>query len=231
MHISDTHMGFNSEFSTAFVLDLETTARAGIEAILDPASAPANYKDADKIAAKKAEKTAAAIERAALDINLNRIVAFGLWTPTFGASVITAKDEAQEVAALKVLAETIDANGVGSRKRIITFNGLGFDLLVLMQRARILGVKFPILDLHKYRSPNTDLMNVLTFDGAVVRHSLDFYCRVFGIDYEETELVKAIHGADIPRLVDEGAWHLVEGHCRYDVTRTGMLAMRLGVMS
>lgn len=226
MHRSDTYMGYELENSGAFVLDLETTARDGIDAILDPPTAPANYKDAEKIAAKKQEKLQASIDRAALDINLNRIVAFGTWTPAGGASVVVAKDQAQEIACLNALAETIDFR---LRRRIINFNGLSFDLLVLMQRARILRVKFPILEVSPaWRSPNTDLMEVLTFGGKTVRHSLDFYCRVFDIDYDEPAEVKAVTGADIPLLVAAGRWDLVEGHCRYDVTRTGMLAQVLG---
>jgi DNA polymerase III epsilon subunit-like protein len=226
-------MGFCSTDTDAIVLDLETVGRSDVEQIVDPVSAPANYKDAEKIAAKKKEKLDALIERAALDVNLCRIVAIGV--EVLGdCRVSTLPTETDEVLALKRLAELIDLTGHGGLRRVITFNGLHFDLLVLMRRALILGVKFPRLDVGApWRNPNTDLMQVLTYNGATAKHSLDFYCRVLsiGIDIKVSDEVKAVTGADIPRLVAEDRWDLVEGHCLYDVKRTAMLARRVGALS
>ena len=225
-------MGYDGHNADAIVLDLEAVARPGLEALLDPVNAPANYKDAEKIAAKKQEKLQALIDRAALDVNLCRIVALGVQAG--GVTTVTAfKTEAEEVEGLKLLAGAIDLTGRGGLRRIITFNGLHYDLLVLQQRARILGVRFPTIDVGApWRNPNTDLMQVLSFNGATAKHSLDFYCRVFGIedDPEDTDAIKAVTGADIGLLVSDGRWDLVTGHCRHDVRKTTKLAQRLGVL-
>jgi hypothetical protein len=220
-------MGFNNENSigNVFALDLETGARKGLEQLLGPVSAPKNYKDAEKIAAAKAEKLKSLVESAALNINLNWICGFGIWTPE-GAQVLIAKNLEEERKHLAALGYYI-ANA-GHQRRIISFNGLSFDLLTLVQRARIHRLSFPALNITpSWRSPHTDLMEVLTFGGKVSRQTLDFYCRIFDIDTPEPDDVKQVSGADIGRLIDEERWDLIEGHCRYDVTRTGLLAQAL----
>jgi len=224
-------MGYEDENVEPCVLDLETAARDGIDELLDVPSAPANYKDPAKILDAKLEKLKTLIERAALDINLNRIVAFGVWTPSQGVRVVIAKNEDEERGHLAALGLFI--RNSGHRRRIVNFNGLSFDLMVCVRRAQLLGVTdFPALDITPaWRSPHTDLMEVLTFGGKVAKHSLDFYCRVFGIDAEELDDVKLVSGADIPRLVKEERWDLIEGHCRYDVTLTMLLAKRLRVIN
>src|SRR4029434_4847883 len=223
-------MGYEDENLQPFVLDIETTARPGIEALLDAPAAPSNYKDEAKIAEFKADKLRTLIERGALDINLNRIVCFGVWTPDEGPRVVIAKTEAEERTHLAALGLYI-LNG-GHRRRIISFNGLSFDLLTCIRRAQLLGLReFPSLDVvPAWKSPHTDLMRLLTFDGAVSKHSLDFYCRIFGIEAPETDDILCISGSQIPQLVADERWDLVEAHCRCDVILTGRLAQRLGVM-
>ena len=59
------------------VFDIETAPLADAEAYIPPAKPRANLKDPAKIEADVREKTAASLERAALDPDLCRIVAAG----------------------------------------------------------------------------------------------------------------------------------------------------------
>ena len=225
-------MGYNDENSEPLIVDIETAPRPGIEALLDAPTAPANYRDPEKIAAAKAEKLQATIANAALDPYLNRIVAIGIWTPTIGVQVVTAKDLIEETAALASLAVVISNNG--HRRQIVGFNSLSFDLPILMVRARSLRLKFPLLmaDIQpKWRHAHLDLMEVMTCGGLFAKRSLDFYCRVHDIDSDEPAEIKQLHGSDIPRFAAEGRWDEIAGHCRHDVVRTVKLAQFAGVIA
>lgn len=225
-------MGYENENADAIVVDLETIAREGIDALLDEPTAPANYKDAEKIAAKKKERLEAQIANAALDPELNRIIAAGIWTSGTGTHVIIAQTPKDEWMLVRTVAELIQMPGGGLR-RVITFNGLTFDLPTLLNAAERHELPFPALNLSRYNNPNTDLIDVATFSGRQGKRTLDFYCRVRGITTDDpaiTDEMKAVAGSDIARLAAEGRWDLIEGHCKYDVIRTVAFAKRKRVL-
>jgi hypothetical protein len=225
-------MGYEDENVEPLILDIETAPRDGIDELIDVPSAPANYKDEQKILDIRIEKLKTLLDRAALDIYLNRVVAFGVWTPSGGLQVEVAKTLDEERLHLAALGLLISNNG--RRRRVVTFNGLGFDLANLIVRASLHNLDFPLSTMDivpKWRHAANDLMEVMTFQGLFARRSLDFYCRVYGIDSSESDEVKAINGADIPRLAAEGHWDLIAGHCRHDVTRTAKLAKRKKVIA
>jgi len=58
--------------------DIETTANADAIALLPEPSAPANYKDQDKIAQYITEKKAEQIAQAPLDADLGKVIAISL---------------------------------------------------------------------------------------------------------------------------------------------------------
>jgi len=234
-------MGYDNENAQGIigveplVLDIETTAHSLAERWLEPVNAPAHYKDAEKIAAAKREKAAAQLDRAALDGAVNRIVAIGWGSTRMEPVVVLCKDEDQEARALEqfwALAQT----GSGTR-RLIQFNGVQFDLPIMLTRSSLLGLKAPVLNLSKYeKNPNTDLMLLLSHYGAMPTHGLQFWCSRYGIADlipHPAPAIAVISGADIPRLVAEhtdAAWSLIQGHCAHDIRQTVALAKRLGVI-
>jgi Predicted 3'-5' exonuclease related to the exonuclease domain of PolB len=225
-------MGYEDENFEPMVIDAETAARDGIDELLDVPEAPANYKDPQKILDARLDKLKTLIERAALEPYLNRFVAIGVWTPSRGLVVETAKDLAEERLLLASLAVLISNNG--HRRRIVGFNSLSFDLPHLIMRASMQELQFPLTlsdIVPKWRHAANDLMEVMTCQGLFAKRSLDFYCRCYSIDSDESDEVKAIHGSDIPQLVKDGQWDLIAGHCRHDVVRTMKLAKRRGVIS
>lgn len=203
------------------ILDIEAVGIDTASDFLEPVEAPSNYKDPEKIAAYIKEATARAVDRCALDPDLCRIVALGHGEADGGDHVIICRDEETEAAALDALAKRI-TNAAGVVRPLVSFNGFGYDLPVLMRRAQYLGVKFPLLSVDKYRSTHIDLMQKLSFNGAIKPHSLKFYASRFGMPVADD-----IQGSQIADLVREGAWDAVESHCRSDLALTRFLAQKL----
>lgn len=204
------------------VFDIETAPLDEAKDYIEPAEAPANYKDPEKIAAYVKEKTAESLGRCGLDLDLCRVVAIGWWRECDSEPIVvhagSATSEAAMLRAFWNHAE--DAHLVG-------FNCLSFDIPVLLRRSLYLGVKAPRISTDKYRHPDvTDLATDLSFNGAQRMRSLSFYMRRFEIPHTDT-----IKGSDIAALVAKGLWPMVESHCRADVEATAALARRLGHLS
>lgn len=200
-------------------LDLASAPIVGADVYLEPVSAPSNYKNPEAIAAYVKDKTAERLEYAGLDVDLARITAVGLYDDA--PSVQLCQDEDAERAAVQQLACQLDFAGT---VRLITYNGLSFDLPLLMRRARYLGVAFPKLNIDRYRSPHVDLMADLSDRDPSRRRPLGFYVRRLGW----TDLVKCLDGAEESRVPETGRWADLEASVVCDVTATYRLACWLG---
>jgi hypothetical protein len=213
---------------THLILDLETFALDDARHFIEEPTAPANYKDPEKIAAYIAQRKIELIDRCALDPDLCRIVAIGWDSPdACGGPTVDYADTEQEERALLVEAwDVIRGDGLSMGPSLVGFNLLAFDLPVLIRRSQYLGLRIPPLNLDKYRTPHVDLMERLSFNGKIKAHSLDFYCKRFGI-----EVADDVSGADVDALVKAGEWDRVLGHCRADVQKTRLLAERLGLLT
>lgn len=205
------------------ILDIETFSLDDAAAFIEEPSAPANYKDPEKIAAFIADARAKAVSRCALDPDLCRIVAVG-WDLNDAQGCTCFKDANEEADGLRQFW------ALASRShRLIGFNLLGFDLPVLIRRSQYLDVEVPstAYNLDRYRSPHVDLMERLSFNGKVKAHSLEFYRRRFALDVPDDPYT----GADVNALVLDGNWSAVADHCFADVLTTKALAIRLGVIA
>ena len=205
------------------IVDIETVAIDAAADLAEPVSAPANWKDEAKIAAYVQEKQADQISKAALYPWTARIVALGIIEQNGDETVVLCRDEAEEREALRHLWASSLEHQQGLVTPIVTFNGLSFDLPVLLSRSRLLGVKTPVINLDKYRTPHVDLMQVLTFRGAIPARSLKWFAERFQIPVDD-----AISGKEIGALVAAGDWDGVRTHCLSDIRLTRALAQRLG---
>ena len=211
---------------TPIVVDIETSGLPNAAEYLEPVQAAKNLVDPAKIRADIEKRTAERDEKLALDWNVGRIVAMGWWTAELGTVALLCKDEANEIAALRLFW------GAAKHRTIVGFNVKGFDLKFMIARSRYLGVPYPMLDLGKYsRSGVTDLFSELTFgdgtyDQGAMRRTLHAFCRRFGIAITDT-----VNGADIPKLVESGEWETVKAHVISDVELEVALAMRLGIIA
>ena len=202
------------------VFDIETAPLADAAVYLPPPKPRANLKDPAKIEADLAEKTAASLERAALDPDLCRIVAAG-WDCDGRAESAVCADAAQE----RRLLERFWTQSRGAT--LVGFNCLGFDLPVLLRRSLYLGVRAPTFSLNKYRPGSiVDVMQRLAYQGTLPYRSLAFYCTRFAIAVPDD-----VTGADITALVAAGEWRTVHAHVRADVAKTTALARRIGVLA
>lgn len=209
------------------LIDLETAPLANVADYLDPVEAAKNLKDPEKIKADIEKRQREQREDCGLDWNLNRIVCAGLWgDDETEPSVLVVPDEAGE----RVVLETIANRLSNPRPLILGFCVRRFDVPVILQRARYLGVRMPRISLKRYDNPHiTDVYDALTFDEqpctAVMRRTLDSFCRRFGIDVQDTH-----SGKHVPELIAAGEWDAVKAHCLADLRKTRLLAERIGVL-
>jgi hypothetical protein len=109
-------------------------------------------------------------------------------------------------------------------ERLITFNGRLFDCPFLMLRSALLGVT-PSRNLLPYRysaREHCDLMDQLTFYGAMRKFTLEAYCRGFGIVREGGETGRP----DFSRLLDQGKYREIAGYAAGTVMATAELYRR-----
>lgn len=206
------------------VLDCETVAIAGARDLFEPVSAPANYRDPEKIAAYVADAERRQVESAGLYPWTARIIALGWCEEGSEVPVVRlCNAEASEATALTEFWALV--NDGRSLQPVVTFNGRRFDLPLIMARSRLLDVKAPVLSLDRYRSPHPDLLDILTWQGTIEARSLRWYAKRFGLDTSD-----AFSGREVAGLVEDGNWDAVRTHCASDVTLTRQLAERLGVM-
>ena len=201
------------------VFDIETAPLADAEVYIEPPKPRGNLKDPAKIEADLAEKTAALLDRAALDPDLCRIVAAG-WDCDGAVESAVCADASEERRVL----ERFWRQSQGAT--LVGFNCLSFDLPVLLRRSLYLDVRAPYFSLNKYRPGSiVDLMQVLAYQGTLTYRSLGFYCRRFRIAVPDQ-----VTGAEISELVAAGEWSKVHDHVRADVAKTTELARRIGVL-
>lgn len=216
-------MGIDSEgaFHQKIVLDIETCPIDGVEAYLEEPTAPGNYSKPEAISSYIAKAKQEAANKAALDLDLCRIVALGVIdvsSPDM-PSLLLCRDQSEEIAALNVYWTAFRT------AHVIGYNVLGFDLPVLLRRSLYLGVKAPQLQLDKYKHPTvTDLMMVLSNNGAQKFRGLAFYLKRFNLPATEGD------GAIVPGWVAAGEFDKVEAHLRSDLQSTLALAQRVGCL-
>ena len=210
----------------AVILDLETLPIPDVESYVEPVEAAKNLRDPEKIAADIERKQAEQVSKAALYPWTARILALGAIPTDGGPMVHLCQTDADERAALRwcwdVVVREDDTRFV---RPIVGFNSRTFDLPVLMARSLLLGVDYPTLNLDRYRSPHIDLMDRLTWYGAVPARSLKWFARRFGIVVDD-----AVSGADVASLAAAGDWQAIVNHCLSDLRLTQGLAERMGII-
>ena len=201
-------------------IDCESVAIPNVEDYIEPVSAPANYKDPVAIERYVLEARNRAAVTASLDVDLARLVAIGI-RKDGPAEVFYCPDEKAERFAL-----TLFWKHVTPSTMFVTFNGLGFDLPLVLRRSLYLDIKAPQIQLDRFKHPQViDLLSILSMDGKLKYHGLSFYANRFGIPTEPD-----ITGAEIAERFLAGDWDAIEQHCRYDVETTWRLAQRIGVV-
>lgn len=202
-------------------IDVETVAIEDVATYLEPVQAPSNYRDEAKIEAFQREKQQELVDRAALDVDLARLVAIG-WQPetSLVPEVRLIQTAQEEFAALAWFWAAWRSAG---SPVLVTYNGLYFDLPVLLRRSLYLEVGAPPIQLDRFRHPQViDLLQILSMDGRLKMRGLQFYANRFSLGGEPD-----IRGKDVGAAVVAGDWPLVRQHCANDVMTTMALARRM----
>lgn len=106
--------------------------------------------------------------------------------------------------------------------QIITFNGRGFDAPYLHLRSAALKI-IPSKNLMPYRydyKEHCDLLEQLTYYGAVRRFSLDFYAKSFGFKSPKEE---GVDGSEVRNLYKKGEYKKIARYCARDLIATQKL--------
>lgn len=216
-------MGLNNEFASGrpwIVFDIETCPMPSCgEYMNDPIEAPSNYKDPIKIAEYVTNRRLKQIADAALDLDLCEVVAIGV-SDGSGAPLALTRQTHDERKLLEWFWR------MGREKTLVGFNCLTFDLPILLRRSLYLNVQTPHVNLDRYRHDGViDVADMLTYSGKVRMRSLAFYCKRFGIPFDNS-----VSGEQIPLFVADQKWTEIASHVEADVAGTQALASRIGAI-
>ena len=198
--------------------------------IAEPA-VPGSYKKAESIAEWIAEERPKlmqqakekALAHAALDMDLARLTAVGILEAGKAPVVYLCRDENDERAAI-VWVKSFQPD-YNNTVPLCGYNIFGFDLPLVMRRARYLGVTFPRLNLDRYRSPHSDLMLELSDRDPQRRRPLSFYAKRLGM-----EITKTLSGAEEARVHETGLWDELAESVKHDLVAAGRLAEWLNII-
>jgi hypothetical protein len=207
--------------------DLEAAEREDAAVYLPEPEADKRLTDVLKIAADIAKKRAVARERLPLDPNGCRIVALGFQSEYMDGPTVCAADFQSEKEMLQYFWS--EARG----RRLVGFCSRRYDLPVLIQRSRMLGVAIP--DWRNLIAPygrsrgHVDLYDEWTLDGTIkgeIPNNLLTVCALNGIAIPDDDS----KGKDMAALVAAGDYAAIRQHCSRDVERTVALARALKVI-
>lgn len=209
------------------VLDLETLAIPDVETYIEPIAAPSNYKDPEKIKAYELDARNKAVESAALDVDLATIIAIGVWSDDWTGAVDAPEVKLLGDPGFSSEADLIDWCWDHVRAEgfpLITFNGVRYDVPLLLRRCLYLGIPCPQIQIDKYRHPDiVDVAQLLSYTGMLDWHSLSFYANRFQIHSPEQDS----SGKEIAELWLTGEREAVRRKCWIDVWQTAALARRI----
>jgi DNA polymerase elongation subunit (family B) len=182
------------------------------------------------------EKKLETTQKLSLYPTTSQIITIGMLNPDTGRGKIlfqseTKVDELSEDGAIHFLSGTeaellsIFWEDLAHYEQFVTFNGRGFDCPFLMLRSAMLAVH-PTRNLMPYRYDakiHCDLLEQLTFYGALRKFNLDFYCKSFGIESPKSH---GITGLDLRGLFEEKRFREIAEYNLGDLKATAELFMR-----
>jgi hypothetical protein len=224
---------------------------APIELAFDIEVAGLEWEEVDEITrgylldrAKDEAERSSVPERTALFLGLGKVIAIGMWNlvtdqgglllegepcPDFVAYERIPGAKVKRGSESDLLREfwAVTGGRTGQLRKLVSFNGRGYDLPVLAIRSAMLGIK-PSRSIDgkpwELREKHCDLVDVFSFGGAVrERFKLDYWCRRFGVESPKTKL----DGSQVGRAYREGAIEDIGEYCLRDTRATAELYKKL----
>lgn len=158
------------------------------------------------------------------------VVAIGMLNPDTLKGSVLFQDKSEELKKFEengIAYETGSESQILSRfwevikayDQVITFNGRGFDIPFLMMRSAVNGIR-PSRNLMGYRyehEKHCDLLDQLTFYGAMRKFNLDFCVKAFKI---KSSKEGGIDGSMVGELFKKGKFVEIARYCARDITAT-----------
>jgi uncharacterized protein YprB with RNaseH-like and TPR domain len=180
--------------------------------------------------AQSEEEVKAARECLGLSPLTGEIVAIGMLNPDTNKGVVyyQSPEMQQELVSEDGIDYTADTEAGILQKfwdtvkyydQIITFNGRGFDAPFLLLRSAVHRIH-PTKEImpNRYNLSHCDLIDVLTFYGAVRRKfSLHMWCKAFGIKSPKEE---GVTGYEVPDLFKQQQYLTIAKYCVGDLYAT-----------
>ena len=180
-------------------------------------------------------------EGGALSPYMGKVIVIGMLNPETGKGIVWYEASGERATRVSedgsfeyvgcdeptILREFWDT--VAKFDRLVSFNGRSFDGPFLSVRSAVHALS-PSKNLLGYRysiDTHVDLMEILTFQGAVSRDqwpNLHAACLAFGIPSPKSE---EIHGYAVGDLYRQGRLREIADYCRRDVEATAALYRRL----
>jgi 3'-5' exonuclease len=169
-------------------------------------------------------------KRLALYPMTGEVVAIGMLNPDTSKGCVFFQDngsKTEKVEENRIVYETGSEKEILEKfwevlknyRQIITFNGRGFDAPYLMLRSAVNKVR-PSKNLMGYRydfKDHCDLLEQLTFYGAVRKFNLDFYAKSFGISSSKDG---GIDGSMVGDMYKAGKYLDIAKYCARDLVAT-----------
>jgi predicted PolB exonuclease-like 3'-5' exonuclease len=203
------------------VFDIETApAPVGeLVAVMPEFTAPANYKDADKIARSIEEQKSKWIADAALSPLTGRIVCIGCMAPGNTTSIL----EGTEQDVLKSFFDMIRFGSMGANGRFVGFNCHSFDLPFIVKRAWKHGLDIPALRQGRYWANwIVDLREIWQMGDRMAAGSLGVIAQFMGLGKKSGD------GAEFAKLYYDTSTHeQALDYLRNDLKLTKAIAQRI----
>ena len=182
-------------------------------ALVERIAPPSNYKDPEKIAAWKADKTASVVAATGLDGTFGEVCCIGVALDNAAPIAFTGHETDILSQFIDYL---VDDVGVMTHPMWIGHNICGFDLRYLWQRHIIHGLRMPVGIPHNAKPWSDGVFDTLyEWCGADTRnHGLDMLCQVFGI------ATKPHKSSEVAELHRAGNLQAIEELCLHDVRAT-----------
>jgi len=196
--------------------DLETIADKSIIPILPPIESDPRLKDPIKIKASIEQKEADRISKLGLDPTTARICCFGWFDSNTKKSHHYILEEETPEAEKKLIQMAWDI--LSTCDHFVTFNGIGFDVPVLLMRSLINRVKPAVqISTAKYRITNhTDCRAVLGNWNNYAKGTLDFYSRLLLGKTPKGDF----DGSQVQDMWDMGLFDEIGKYCEDDCEAT-----------
>ena len=221
--------------------DIETYAEWGS---LSPALR--DYLEArDQARGIAPDQRRAAAQSASLLPGVARVIAIGLWggdpgQERLGLSLdptleVVEREEQSEGWVRRCFREEADllrsfwslaGEATLAGRKLVSFNGRGFDGPMLSLRSAVLGVppSVALVGPRERHTPHTDLVELLGFGGARrERYTFAYWCEVFGVLSPKQEL----NGAAVGGAFERGEHEAIARYALEDARATGELYQRL----